>query len=44
MNPVRDNQFCYVYVLCSEKSKMWYTGFTADLRKRFHEHNNDSIG
>ncbi|MDP3956081.1 MAG: GIY-YIG nuclease family protein [bacterium] len=44
MNPVRDNQFCYVYVLCSEKSKMWYTGFTEDLRKRFHEHNNDSIG
>jgi len=38
MNPVRDNKFYYVYVLRSKKSKMWYTGFAVDLRKRFKEH------
>jgi len=44
MNPVRDNQFYYVYVLCSKKNKRWYTGFTVDLRKRFKEHNNNKVG
>lgn len=29
----------YIYVLQSLKSKRWYTGFTADLRKRFSRHN-----
>lgn len=32
--------FYYVYVLQSQKNKKWYTGFTADLRKRFIQHNN----
>ena len=31
--------FYYVYVLRSKKDGKWYIGFTADLRKRFHEHN-----
>lgn len=33
--------FYYVYVLQSQKDKRWYTGFTADLRKRLKEHNED---
>lgn len=33
--------FYYVYVLQSKKNKKWYTGFTADLRKRFNQHNNN---
>ena len=44
MNPVRDNKFYYVYVLRSKKSNLWYTGFTDDLRKRFKEHNDNSVG
>ena len=28
----------YVYVL-QNKNKRWYTGYTADLRKRFNQHN-----
>ncbi|MAF80304.1 excinuclease ABC subunit C [bacterium] len=44
MNPVRDSQFYYVYVLRSKNSTIWYTGFTADLRKRFKEHSNEKIG
>jgi putative endonuclease len=44
MNPVRDSQFWYVYVLRSLKNNLWYTGFTKDLRKRFKEHNSDHIG
>ena len=31
----------YVYVLQSKKDKKWYTGFTADLRKRFKQHNDN---
>ena len=31
--------FYYVYVIQSKKSKKWYTGYTADLRKRLREHN-----
>ena len=34
----------YVYVLQSKKDKKWYTGFTADLRKRFKEHNDNKQG
>ena len=29
----------YTYVLKSEKSGRFYTGYTNDLRKRFREHN-----
>lgn len=29
----------YVYVIESQKSKNWYTGFTNDLRKRLNQHN-----
>ena len=39
MNPVRDNQNYFVYILQNLKSKQWYTGFINDLRKRFKEHN-----
>lgn len=31
--------FYYTYVLQSQKSGMFYTGYTNDLRKRFKEHN-----
>lgn len=44
MNPVRDKQFYYVYVLQSRKDKRCYTGFTVDLRKRFKEHHDDTTG
>lgn len=44
MNPVRDNQFYYVYVLRSKKNGVCYTGSTDDLRKRFTEHNANSLG
>ncbi len=44
MNPVRDNQFYYVYILQSQKDRYWYTGFTVDLRKRFNQHNKNVIG
>lgn len=37
MNPVRT--FHYVYILQSSKTSDWYTGCTADLRKRLTEHN-----
>ena len=43
MNPVRDSMFYYVYVIQSKKDKKWYTGFAADLRKRFREHNEDKV-
>ncbi len=29
----------YVYVLKSEKSGQWYTGYTDNLRKRVSQHN-----
>ncbi len=44
MNPVRDLQFYYVYILRSLKSGKWYTGSTIDLRKRFNDHNSNKIG
>ena len=31
--------FYYTYVLQSQKSGNFYTGYTNDLRKRFKEHN-----
>ena len=39
MNPVRNLTMFYTYVLQSEKSGKFYTGYTNDLRKRFKEHN-----
>lgn len=38
MNPVRDNEMYYVYVIRSLSSSYWYTGVTNDLRKRFSQH------
>ena len=34
----------YVYVIQSKKNNHWYTGYTADLRKRFNEHNSNTHG
>lgn len=31
-------RYCYVYVLMSDADGRWYTGFTADLRRRLAEH------
>jgi putative endonuclease len=42
MNPDSVPVFYYVYVLRSKKNSNWYTGYTADLRKRLKEHNNGS--
>ena len=39
MNPERTSMFYYTYVLQSIKNKLYYTGFTSDLRKRFKDHN-----
>ena len=39
MNPVRDNKYYYVYVLRSITLKLFYAGYTSDLRKRLKEHN-----
>ena len=39
MNPVRDSESWYVYLLISKKDGKWYTGSTNDLRKRFKQHN-----
>lgn len=38
MNPVRDKNMWYVYVLKSQKDGKLYTGFTGDLRKRLRQH------
>ena len=42
MNHDSASMFYYVYILRSIKDGKWYTGFTADLRKRFTQHNNKS--
>ena len=34
----------YVYVIQSKKSGYLYTGYTADLRKRFNQHNENKHG
>ena len=36
-------QFCYVYVLQSEKDHQLYTGLTIDLKTRLEEHNNGEV-
>ena len=33
----------YVYVIQSEKDKLFYTGFTKDLRNRLQEHNTGKV-
>ncbi len=38
MNPVRESQMWYTYLIKSKKDKRWYTGCTTDLRKRSKEH------
>jgi putative endonuclease len=30
----------YIYILYSEKSNLYYVGYTRDYSRRFHEHNN----
>jgi len=32
------NEFYYTYVLLSKKDDKFYTGFTADLKRRFDDH------
>ena len=34
----------YIYVIQNEKNKKWYTGYTADLRKRLNENNSNMHG
>jgi len=34
-------KYFYVYVLQNLKSEKFYTGYTADLRKRFNQHQNN---
>mgnify|MGYP003472204505 CR=1 FL=1 len=36
-------KYFYVYVLFSEKDKMFYTGYTADLTKRLELHNKGQV-
>ncbi len=31
--------YYYVYVLLSEKGKLFYTGYTSDLKNRLEQHN-----
>ena len=33
----------YTYVIRSKRNKKYYTGTTADLRKRFREHNENRV-
>jgi len=33
----------YIYILQSKKDKQFYTGYTADLKKRLHEHNSGKV-
>ncbi|MFZ9612467.1 MAG: GIY-YIG nuclease family protein [Crocinitomicaceae bacterium] len=34
----------FVYVLYSEKANCKYTGYTEDLTRRLHEHNQEILG
>lgn len=43
MNPVRENNMWYTYLLQSSKDKRRYTGCTDDLRKRFKQHNDGLV-
>jgi putative endonuclease len=33
------NEYCYVYVLRSQKDQMFYVGFTGNLKQRVEAHN-----
>jgi putative endonuclease len=33
----------YTYVLISEKDKQWYTGYTANLKLRFEQHQKGEV-
>ena len=33
----------YIYVIQSKTDNRFYTGFTRDLRNRFHEHNSGKV-
>jgi len=35
--------FFYIYILQSEKDKMFYTGYTNDLRERLKMHNDGMV-
>jgi len=35
--------FYYTYVIQSKKDGKWYTGSTNNLRKRFKQHNNNTV-
>jgi putative endonuclease len=35
--------YYYVYVLLSDKDNQFYTGYTADLRKRLNEHQSGKV-
>ncbi|MGZ5435454.1 MAG: GIY-YIG nuclease family protein [Pyrinomonadaceae bacterium] len=37
------NAYCYVYVLQSVQDRMFYVGFTKNLRRRLQEHNNGLV-
>ena len=37
------NTYCHVYVRRSLKDKMFYVGFTKDLRKRVQDHNHGLV-
>ncbi len=43
MNPVRETQNWFTYLLESKRDKRWYTGCANDLRKRFKQHNDGSV-
>ncbi len=43
MNPVRKDKMWYTYIIQSKKDSKWYTGCSADLRKRFKKHNQNTI-
>jgi len=38
MNPVRDKNNWYTYILRGQEKGTWYTGVTYDLRKRLQQH------
>ena len=45
MNPVRNlaKSNWYVYLIESQKDKLWYTGCTSNLIKRLKEHNDGKV-
>lgn len=43
MNPVRDTQMHYTYVLQSRKDGQMYTGYSPNLRERFNQHQSGNV-